>query len=252
MVDETWVNAGHTKSSIWVDASIKTARQAFQEGLSTGLKNPTGKGKRLIVCNIGSEFVPDALWSFESKKSGDYHEEMDGPNFEEWFENILPKLEDGCVIVLDNASYHSRRTEKLPTSASRKVNIQEWLRSKNIAFGDDLIKAELLRIAKTHKPAYNKYVVDEMARNQNKIVLRLPPYHCEINPIELVWAEMKNYVASKNTSFKFRDMKKLFAESIERIDAVKWQNCIKHVVENVAIRSHNRRTTGSYYCQSRE
>ncbi|KAL3284228.1 hypothetical protein HHI36_018391 [Cryptolaemus montrouzieri] len=72
-----------------------------------------------------------------------------------------------------------------------------------------------------------------MARNQNKIVLRLPPYHCELNPIELVWAKMKNYVASKNTSFKFQDMKKLFAESIERIDAVKWQNCINHVVEKV-------------------
>ncbi|KAL3278355.1 hypothetical protein HHI36_013685 [Cryptolaemus montrouzieri] len=120
-LDETWVNA---------DASVKTAKQAFQVGFSTGLKNPTGKGKRLIVCNIGSDtgFVPDALWSFESKKSGDYHEEMDGPNFEEWFENILPKLEDGCVIVLDNASYHSRRTEKLPTSASKKATIQEWLR----------------------------------------------------------------------------------------------------------------------------
>ncbi|KAL3286751.1 hypothetical protein HHI36_001244 [Cryptolaemus montrouzieri] len=203
---------------------------------STALEQSTsGKGKRLIVCNIGTDtgFVPDALWSFESKKSGDYHEEMDGPNFEEWFENILPKLEDGCVIVLDNVSYHSRRTEKLLTSASRKATIHEWLRLKNIAFGDDLIKAELLRIVKTHKPAYNKYVVDEMARNQNKIVLRLSSYHCELNPIELVWAEMKNYVASKNTSFKFQDMKKLFAEFIERIDAVKWQNCIKHVVEKV-------------------
>jgi len=34
------------------------------------LRNPSGKGKRLIVLNIGSEeyFIPDALLCFESKK----------------------------------------------------------------------------------------------------------------------------------------------------------------------------------------
>ncbi|XP_072399409.1 uncharacterized protein [Diabrotica undecimpunctata] len=86
-LDETWVNAGHTKSKVWVDKSIVSSRQAFLDGLSTGLKNPSGKGKMLIICHIGSEdgFVPDALWAFESKKSGDYHEEMIGESFEKWF-----------------------------------------------------------------------------------------------------------------------------------------------------------------------
>lgn len=42
-LDETWVNAGHTKPNIWVDKSVSTARQAFLDGLSTGLKNPSGK-----------------------------------------------------------------------------------------------------------------------------------------------------------------------------------------------------------------
>lgn len=42
-LDETWVNAGHTKSKIWVDNSVTSSRQAFLDGLSTGLKNPSGK-----------------------------------------------------------------------------------------------------------------------------------------------------------------------------------------------------------------
>lgn len=42
-LDETWVNAGHTRSKVWVDTRVTTSRQAFLDGLSTGLKNPSGK-----------------------------------------------------------------------------------------------------------------------------------------------------------------------------------------------------------------
>lgn len=42
-LDETWVNAGHTKSNIWSDKTITSSKQAFLSGLSTGLKNPSGK-----------------------------------------------------------------------------------------------------------------------------------------------------------------------------------------------------------------
>ncbi|XP_072384696.1 uncharacterized protein [Diabrotica undecimpunctata] len=234
-LDETWVNAGHTKSKVWVNKSIVSSRQAFLDGLSTGLKNPSGKGKRLIICHIGSKdgFVPDALWAFESKKSGDYHEEMIGESFEKWFFSILEKLDKNSVIVLDNAPYHSRRVEKIPTTASKKVDIQNWLQSKNINFDNSLLKVELLAIVNKHKKEYTKYIVDEMAKEKNQIVLRLPPYHCELNPIELIWADLKNYIAEKNTSFKFSDMKNLFHEGITRITSAKWQKCIQHVQQKV-------------------
>ncbi|XP_031338164.1 uncharacterized protein LOC116167067 [Photinus pyralis] len=77
-LDETWVNAGHTVSKVWKGTTILTPRQAFINGLSTGLKDPSGKGNRLIVLHIGSEdgFVEEGLLCFESKKTGDYHEEM--------------------------------------------------------------------------------------------------------------------------------------------------------------------------------
>ncbi|XP_031341631.1 uncharacterized protein LOC116181943 isoform X1 [Photinus pyralis] len=43
-LDETWVNAGHTVSKVWKDTTILTPRQAFINGLSTGLKDASGKG----------------------------------------------------------------------------------------------------------------------------------------------------------------------------------------------------------------
>jgi hypothetical protein len=111
-LDETWVNAGHTVKRVWTDMSVTSARYRFIHGLSTGLKNPSGEGKRLTVLHIGSEdgFVGNGSLIFESRKTGDYHEEMNSTVFEEWFKRVLPTLEEKSVIVMDNASYHSRKT----------------------------------------------------------------------------------------------------------------------------------------------
>jgi len=39
-------------------------------------------------------------------------------------ELILPNLDQPCAIVMDNASYHSVKTDKAPTSSTRKADIQ--------------------------------------------------------------------------------------------------------------------------------
>ncbi|XP_049861992.1 uncharacterized protein LOC126355670 [Schistocerca gregaria] len=54
-LDETWLNAGCTRSYVWVDDTINSSKQAFLSGLSTGSKGPSGKGKRLIITHIGSK-----------------------------------------------------------------------------------------------------------------------------------------------------------------------------------------------------
>ena len=42
--------------------------------------------------------------------------------------------------------------------------------------------------------------VDKILAEKDIAVLRLPTKHCEYNPIELVWAKVKRYVADKNTT----------------------------------------------------
>lgn len=44
---------GHTMIKVWQDESIKSKKEAHRQGLSTGVKNPSGKGKRLIILHIG-------------------------------------------------------------------------------------------------------------------------------------------------------------------------------------------------------
>ncbi len=49
---------------------------------------------------------------------------------------------------------------------------------------EDMLKTELYDLVKKHKPEA-EYVCDRMALEQGFIVVRLPPYHCIFNPIEL-------------------------------------------------------------------
>lgn len=67
---------------------------------------------------------------FHTKKgTGDYHEEMNGLHYENWFtEKLLPRLPSGSVIIMNNGPYHSVKEEKRPRMSSLKKDIQDWLR----------------------------------------------------------------------------------------------------------------------------
>lgn len=213
-LDETWVSAGDVGSKL--------------------CSKPSGKGKRLILSHIGSTngFLPGGLLCFESKKNtADHYDEMNNDRFFEWFERILPSIEDNGVIVMDDAPYHSEKLEELPNSSWRKTDIIAWLESKGKAGDASMLKAELLNMVSIMEGNFNKYVIDEKAKQHNKTVLRLPPYHCELNPIEIIWSMVKAYVKSHNTSFKINDVKRLVEEGVEHVTSEDWTNCIKHVIE---------------------
>jgi len=78
------------------------------------------------------------------------------------------------------------------------------------------------------KPLHTKYVIDELVKANNHTVLRLPPYHCELNPIELAWSSVKNHVRMNNTTYKLPDVKKSLIEGINLVDAQMWKNFISH------------------------
>lgn len=240
--DETFLNAGHTVNFAWQPSYIKSARQAFIEGETTGLKNIPGKGGRLIVAHIGNEngFLKtpeneDACLIFTANKKKkdkvgetDYHTEMTGPCFEEWFKKILPMLPPNSVIVMDNASYHSRFVEKFPTMKWKKVDIQQYLTSKEVQWSMSDVKAELISKLEPFRESSKKYIVDEMAADVGHTVLRLPPYHCDLNPIELAWGYIKNGVARHNVSYKLGDVEKLLKNNIEQTSAELWKGFIEH------------------------
>ena len=66
-----------------------------------------------------------------------------------------------------------------------------------------MLKPDLYEIIKQNKPA-KIFVVDEMIKKEGHSVVRLPPYHCNLNPIENIWALMKRDVAANNTTFTLK------------------------------------------------
>ncbi|CAH2002289.1 unnamed protein product [Acanthoscelides obtectus] len=113
-------------------------------------------------------------------------------------------MEPECIVRINlNAPYHSRRLEKFPTSSWRKSEIINSLKTKNITYQEQMLRIELLNIARQKKPTSIRvlYAIDEMALQHAIIVHRLPPYHCELNPIELIWAQLKGEIA-RNTNLQ--------------------------------------------------
>ena len=75
-------------------------------------------------------FISGALLTYKAaSRTGDYHSEIDGNNLKKWMEErLIPNLDQPSAIVMDNASYHSMRTDKCPTSSIRKADIQAYMR----------------------------------------------------------------------------------------------------------------------------
>ncbi|XP_063227319.1 uncharacterized protein LOC134533691 isoform X3 [Bacillus rossius redtenbacheri] len=212
-----------TVSKSWQDKSLQSAK-----------RRTVGDGKRFIVVNAGGRtgFVPGAGLLFVSgQKTADYHGEMNGETFLMWFEDMLVHLEEPSVIIMDNASYHSTQVEKTPTTNWTKAALIAWLEKNGIKHENNLLKVELLRIAKQNKPRI-RYEVDELARNYGHEILRLPPYHYHYNAIELVWAQCKHHYNSNVGRAKRFDNDAVAAIWKEALDAStpeRWARCVDHV-----------------------
>lgn len=157
---------------------------------------------RLLICHAGSAkygFVENGLLAFESKTTTDYHEEINAATFKEWFQNVLlPGLPEPSVIFMDNAPYHSVQVQKAPTRVNRKEELVAWLQTNGIDANMQMLKAEQIKLVKDNKPAIVRYEIDELALEYGHRVLRIPPYHCQYNAIELIWAQIKGYAARHN------------------------------------------------------
>ncbi|KAJ9595987.1 hypothetical protein L9F63_012808 [Diploptera punctata] len=83
-----------------------------------------------------------------------------------------------------------------------------------------------------NKPTHKTYVIDTILAENNHTVLRLPPYHPDLNPIELIWGDVKQWVGSKNVSFKIKDVEMLCRERFKEIGKKEWENVCNKVEEN--------------------
>lgn len=129
--------------------------------------------------------------------------------------------------------------EKIPTIAWKKEAIQNWLRSKDIPFEDNEEKRQLIEKVAEVKNKHQRYVIDEISEERGVTVLRVPPYHCELNPIESIWADIKGYVARQYVTFKLSDFKKILQEGIAQVRDYLLPESIKTQIDNIRLLFEN-------------
>jgi hypothetical protein len=83
-----------------------------------------------------------------------------------------------CLIMMDNAKYHKTYPKDIPkVSKLRKVEAQEFLERKGVAYGARDTVAILLPKAKEYIEQHEKRECEKLAEEQGHKVLRTPPYH---------------------------------------------------------------------------
>jgi len=194
-LDETWFDSHEVYDFGWTDSSKNCV-----------LKIVRTRGKRLLILHAGSAngWVKDSLLigskNFK-KSSADYHEDMSGESFESWFKTkLLPNLSPNAVIVMDNASVHSRLIQKILRKGTRKADIINFMENNNIPIPTPIPTIpKLLELISTFN-IRRTYIVDELAKDHGFTVERLPPYHCIFNPIEMIWGIIKQELRKINVN----------------------------------------------------
>ncbi|GAV04379.1 hypothetical protein RvY_14665 [Ramazzottius varieornatus] len=170
-LDETWLNENYQFRKTEILCK------------DCGQSHPSGSGKRLAIFDVVTDrgFDPGCglIWE-ASKHTGDYHGNFNYQNYEKSMkEVVVPRLKefarlhgyDAVVIVLDNASSHSRLMPQFRRPKRVKKEIQQWLTHHRIEFGARELVAELWQkvtdFLKNH--VGDRYYMDDYLKTEEGI-----------------------------------------------------------------------------------
>ncbi|CAF3865788.1 unnamed protein product [Rotaria sp. Silwood1] len=204
--DETWLSRNEEKAVVWFD----------DQGYGR-LRNSQGKGQRLAISALLSQ-NGFHLRSLDIYKCDEVHS-MDSNHFVTWMDSAASTLrsEHGkttkIAIIIDNAKWHNKLTPESepPKRSWKKQLIADWLTTRKIKYELYMTKAELIQLAFAHLPP-KEFLVDKVASKYNIEIVRIPVKHCVLNPIELRWSGLKNYVRRQNVHFSLNDVEQLCNE----------------------------------------
>ncbi|KAJ3648947.1 hypothetical protein Zmor_014697 [Zophobas morio] len=102
-----------------------------------------------------------------------------------------------------------------------------YLNKNGIDYPPKAIKDQIWGILANKQPE-KCYHLDLYAQHHGHWVLRLSPYHCDFNAIEMAWSEVKrNYDKIIPTSSP-NDVCATWQNVIDQVPAVHWNNYVKH------------------------
>ena len=197
----------------------------------------------------------------DGQDDSDYHNTMTGAKFVAWLRNrLLPTFNalypgKKMYLVLDNAGYHKPRDESW-VSTSKAQNKHE-LAHQLLDLGVPQLTTvgESPRVVPAHRfeakvseggpskddllaavnkwldehPDHNRTVVEQLMDDAGHTLIYTPPYCPEVQPIELLWARIKRYVADRATAKRtLTETRKQTEEAFETITKMLCNSIVKH------------------------
>ncbi len=89
------------------------------------------------------------------------------------------------------------------------------------------MKVELIEMLAKLAPEPT-YAIDEMAKAHGHEILRTPPYHPELQPIEICWGVLKNEIA-RNCNFTMKGLETQLEKAFDKVTAETCTKLIKQV-----------------------
>ena len=116
---------------------------------------------------------------------------------------------------------NTMKAEMLDFMKRNSITVPEPLNTKPVLL-------ELIKMANIQK----KFAIDSIASENGHLVLRLPPYHCCLNAIELVWRQLMSKVRRQNVyADQPEKAPQLIKESCDEITGEHWSNYVEHVMK---------------------
>ena len=116
--------------------------------------------------------------------------------------------------------------KKYPTKSSRKSEMQTWLKNHGIPYIHTDLKMDLMAKITAAQPSA-VYLTDVEAEAHGHECVCLPVAHCELNPIDLAWANVKEYVRKHNQQFTMAEVEHLTPTGISATMADHTQNTVE-------------------------
>uniref|UniRef100_A0A8R1DH93 Tc1-like transposase DDE domain-containing protein n=1 Tax=Caenorhabditis japonica TaxID=281687 RepID=A0A8R1DH93_CAEJA len=214
--DETWLFHGMTRKEGWnreQSSAYEIAKLGNLDAPVPGFPAASDKGQRATVLGVLTEtgMLPGSIKVHVSKRNpklepSDPHETMNSRWYGDYMAGVLPELAAWVpanrenILVIDNASYHNEVVERIPTKSSKKEELVEWMEKMGVSLDSKRLKEELWEeveifiSSRGGRRKLQRYKVDEFASTLGVRIIRLPPYHCCLNPIEFIWGQLKDYL----------------------------------------------------------
>ncbi|XP_049938744.1 uncharacterized protein LOC126412897 [Schistocerca serialis cubense] len=132
----------------------------------------------------------------------------------------------GPLEVVSSAVTHAGLSQDTDT-----VEDLPLIQMSNVEADMTMRITKLFDLIKQHKPEDKVFEINKILEAHGHTVLRLPPYNCDLNPIEMAWAKLKNFVRRRNIlgDICMTKLLQLVKEGFETITQDDWSAYCLHV-----------------------